>query len=411
MAVNQLNKTEIARIERRAKDMTTITMAYKFIMNRITNDIHEWRILAWIMAKLQLKNPKYQFPEDCRPMAQKTQEVLFRGENGPAVEITMPLSFVLYENEKTGRIHEDLDIAAKAFERLQRKGIVYRNYEAAKKPTGGKDVLLAANIPVVLAYRLFKAGNNDRQFVKFSIDNVFWEALLDFSEGYRIVELPILLNLKNNVARKIYMQVSRQRKPTVMSIDKVREWLDYKDRYPESKDFLRYAFGPAKKELDKISPFTFEVEGLGECVCETKYKSYRGRGNSLKYVRITPVYQKGKLALIDDRLEQFWRDNYTQADLRDDEIMMLHETFRFTQNDIIANVDLIVGCKHIKNGEFNDNWRDEVNFLGFLGEVKQSMLKNGIIDAKKTRYALGAMKKIKSIFDENAIADGTEETK
>ena len=411
MAVNQLNKTEIARIERRAKDMTTITMAYKFIMNRITNDVHEWRILAWIMAKLQLKNPKYRFPEDCRPMAQKTQEVLFRGENGPAVEITMPLSFVLYENEKTGRIHEDLDIAAKAFERLQRKGIVYRNYEAAKKPTGGKDVLLAANIPVVLAYRLFKAGNNDRQFVKFSIDNVFWEALLDFSEGYRIVELPILLNLKNNVARKIYMQVSRQRKPIVMSVDKVREWLDYKDRYPESKDFLRYAFGPAKKELDKISPFTFEVEGLGECVGENKYKSYRGRGNSLQYVRITPVYQKGKLALIDDRLEQFWRDNYTQADLRDDEIMMLHETFRFTQNDIIANVDLIVGCKHIKNGEFNDNWRDEVNFLGFLGEVKQSMLKNGIIDAKKTRYALGAMKKIKSIFDENAIADGTEETK
>ena len=344
-------------------------------------------------------------------MAQKTQEVLFRGENGPAVEITMPLSFVLYENEKTGRIHEDLDIAAKAFERLQRKGIVYRNYEAAKKPTGGKDVLLAANIPVVLAYRLFTAGNNDRQFVKFSIDNVFWEALLDFSEGYRIVELPILLNLKNNVARKIYMQVSRQRKPIVMSIDKVREWLAVGDKYKVANDFTRYVFGPAKKELDKISPFTFEVEGLGECVGENKYKSYRGRGNSLKYVRITPVYQKGKLALIDDRLEQFWRDNYTQADLRDDEIIMLHETFRFTQNDIIANVDLIVGCKHIKNGEFNDNWRDEVNFLGFLGEVKQSMLKNGIIDAKKTRYALGAMKKIKSIFDENAIADGTEETK
>ncbi len=207
------------------------------------------------------------------------------------------------------------------------------------------------------------------------------------------------------------MQVSRQRKPIVMSIDKVREWLAVGDKYKVANDFTRYVFGPAKKELDKISPFTFEVEGLGECVGENKYKSYRGRGNSLHYVRITPVYQKGKLALIDDRLEQFWRDNYTQADLRDDEIMMLHETFRFTQNDIIANVDLIVGCKHIKNGEFNDNWRDEVNFLGFLGEVKQSMLKNGIIDAKKTRYALGAMKKIKSIFDENAIADGTEETK
>lgn len=94
-----------------------------------------------------------------------------------------------------------------------------------------------------------------------------WEAILNFSKGFRKYELDIALKLKLTSSLRIYKLLSNQEAPITFSIEQLRAlWkMDERDpktgeylRYRNTSDFIRRNIAPAKEELDRKSPWTFE---------------------------------------------------------------------------------------------------------------------------------------------------------
>ena len=94
-----------------------------------------------------------------------------------------------------------------------------------------------------------------------------WDAILSFSKGFRKYELDTALKLKLTSSLRIYKLLSNQEAPITFSIDQLRAlWkMDERDpktgeylRYKNTSDFIRRNIAPAKEELDRKSPWTFE---------------------------------------------------------------------------------------------------------------------------------------------------------
>lgn len=393
----------------------SVTISNLFALNRITFDIHQWRILFWIMGKYHMKVGDRQYTkEDMKPYYKMLEKVLFVGEGGN-VRVMMPVSFLLSRSEKSGEVETSLTVAKDAIKDLSEKGIDFMNWDVAKTEFNDDEKhIIGAHIPVLAGYVFYK--QRGEVYVDMEVHNVFWKAITDFSKGIRTIEISTLLKLQRQSSIKFYMWISRQSQPIVRPIRWLREMLDCEDTYPETKDFIKRQVKAAKQELDKVSPFTFEYKTLGRLVDLGRYKGdlkkliavqtegrtfyYTrpvGAGNTTENLLIQPKYQEGKNVEVDSRLPQFWTDNYKFSDLSKEEKIMLNEDFFMTDKDIIKYQMLILDCKRVKNGWFNSEWRKGKKFIDWLSIVKASIL------LKKDRESINRIGYLKTAI-ENEIS-------
>lgn len=106
----------------------------------------------------------------------------------------------------------------------------------------------------------------DRQFgAKITVAQEFFNILLDFRRGYRIFDLEFALKLKSSYSLRLYLLMAGQRKPLIFNINDLKAMLIYRDNgkamsYKNTHDFICCVIEPAKKELDKCSPYTFNYK-------------------------------------------------------------------------------------------------------------------------------------------------------
>jgi len=404
------HESESKRVKRWITKADDVTSGLSLIQNKITFDVREWRILAWIMAKMQMKlgdRLDLHDKKNMAPMYESLKSVLFYGENTIAVQVTMPLNFILAKRER-GDATESLQMAKDTFKSLHDKGIDYIDWDALKKTyNDNKAHTIGACIPVVLSYEFKEVGK--KTYVDFLIHEKFWNAILDFSKGFRTFEITTLLSLRNVSSIKFYTLNSHQKKPMVYSVAWLRKWLNCVNIYTDDKDFIKRMVKAAKTELDKKSPFTFDFVQLGEQVSpyegnahpenyvlfDGNYFKKAGKGRGAKTINIgfTPIYQEGKNKVIDERMSVFLKDNYKFADLSDEELNELRFSFGFDDKTINQYLITIAKCKHIFNGICNPDWRTGHNFIDFLSRVKDSMLRKHGRDANSVGYLVASMKK------------------
>lgn len=84
-----------------------------------------------------------------------------------------------------------------------------------------------------------------------------WKGILDFSKGFRKVDLNAILSLSKVCSVRMLCLVSNQRTPFTFSIRSLREMWGMEDKYPDTSDFLRRTVEPAKAELDEKAPWSF----------------------------------------------------------------------------------------------------------------------------------------------------------
>lgn len=112
-----------------------------------------------------------------------------------------------------------------------------------------------------------KDGHNTK--VTFVIHNELWNALLNFAKGWRLVNLPTFLRLKSTYSVVLMILVSQQTQPITYRLETLRRILNCEDKaaYKRTNNFMARVIDPAKKELDELSPYTFEYtmrrEGIG----------------------------------------------------------------------------------------------------------------------------------------------------
>lgn len=97
----------------------------------------------------------------------------------------------------------------------------------------------------------------------FTIDKDIYEALLNFAKGYRKFELKTAFNFESPNTMRFYELFSNQKKKQRYSIEWLKTRFGVEEKYiGRPADFIKYVVKPAKKELDKKSPYSFEYEKI-----------------------------------------------------------------------------------------------------------------------------------------------------
>lgn len=85
-----------------------------------------------------------------------------------------------------------------------------------------------------------------------------WQAVLDFSKGFRRFDLNAALSLSKSCSSRMFRLVSNQTAPITYTIDTLRQMWGLEGRYAKTSDFIRRTIDEAKAELDEKAPWTFE---------------------------------------------------------------------------------------------------------------------------------------------------------
>ena len=151
--------------------------------------------------------------------------------------VTMPISIFL--NGEEDKNHTRIK---KAIESLENKKFIYEDNKTW-------EIIRILSEPKIDKYK---------EFATFRINPKIVSAFLDFSKGFSKYELVTAMKFESIYAMRFYELLSGQKKPIIYSIDNLKIMFQIEDKYKLTADFFRYVIEPAKKELDKSAPYSFE---------------------------------------------------------------------------------------------------------------------------------------------------------
>lgn len=122
--------------------------------------------------------------------------------------------------------------------------------------------------------------------VTFNLHPIIYEALLDFSKGYRKYELETAISFKSVYAIRFYEFFSGQTASLTYSIEILKSMFGLQNKYKDVYLFVNRVIKPAKKELDLKAPFSFTYQ------LEYEKKRTNPHGGRKKVIGITfnPIY-------------------------------------------------------------------------------------------------------------------------
>lgn len=116
-----------------------------------------------------------------------------------------------------------------------------------------------------------------------NVNKTTWEAILDFSKGFRRYDLQVAMQFSRTCSLRVFKLISNQRYPLTYTLQELREMWGLKDKYKSTKDFIKYTIDSAKEELDRSSPWTFEYNPI----YSNKAEENRGRVGRKSITAIT----------------------------------------------------------------------------------------------------------------------------
>jgi len=152
--------------------------------------------------------------------------------------ISMPISaFLVNEDDKNYSRVKD------ALERLNSKRFEYED-DRLWKP------IRMIEKPVIIKYG---------DIVKFELHAEIYEAILSFAKGYRKFELKTAMSFESAYTMRFYELFSEQKNPITYTIEHLKMMFNLETKYIDNAtNFLQRVIIPAKEELNKKSPYSFE---------------------------------------------------------------------------------------------------------------------------------------------------------
>lgn len=102
----------------------------------------------------------------------------------------------------------------------------------------------------------------------FYVAKILFDVILDFRQGFRVVDLQTLLTLPSPSAARLYAIMMNQKTPITMKLSTLKKMFGVEDKYKQSADFIKRVLVPAKECLDKaqVDSFTFAPVKEGQKV-------------------------------------------------------------------------------------------------------------------------------------------------
>jgi len=98
--------------------------------------------------------------------------------------------------------------------------------------------------------------------IHFKLHEDIYDALLNFSKGFKRFELQTAFTFESVYAMRFYELFSNQRTPLTFSIENLKLMFGVEKKYLNPSDFIRKVVETAKNELDKKSPYSFTYTAL-----------------------------------------------------------------------------------------------------------------------------------------------------
>lgn len=220
------------------------------------------------------------------------------------------------------------------------------------------------------------------------VNRNIWNAMLDFSKGFRKYELETAVKLRGKYSLRIYKLVSKQNTPISYSIADLRKMWGLTDKYKKVDDFVKNTIESAKKELDSVSPYSFDY-ALTSAKSSDLNKGRKGRP------AITSVTFFPKHRLQNESTDAV-RKMVDMSMLLDKELYnnLLYK-FDFDYNGIKANVSLL----DVASREFDLlSFLDHIAPAALRAENPQGYVINAIRKHLKDEHGI--------IFDGNVMLRG-----
>lgn len=219
--------------------------------------------------------------------------------------------------------------------------------------------------------------HKNKEHIGFTLREEIVQAFLNFSKGFKKYELKTAMEFESVYSMRFYELLSNQKTPINYSIDYLKEMFQLSNKYKLTADFLRYVIEPAKKELDKCSPYTFHYE---------KIKT----GRKITGIRFIPIHQpqfEDESLKKQKALKQMSNRWYIPKNIED----YLKYNYEFTDKELSNNLNLF---EHLYNT------LSEEELLDFLVELKPL---TAWVDNPKG-YLIGALKKkSEQLFEEKYL--------
>ena len=263
------------------------------------------------------------------------------------ISYTLPISLFLKDDDKNN--HKEVK---KALESLKRKELTYQDDDTWASLT------IIAN-PKISRYK---------ETVTFTVDKMINDAFLDFSKGFKKYELKTAMEFESVYSMRFYELLSNQKTPINYSVEYLKEMFSLSDKYKLTADFIRYVIEPAKKELDKCSPYTFHYE---------KIKT----GRKITGIRFIPIHQpqfEDESLKKQKAMKQMSNRWFIPKNIED----YLKYNYEFTDKELNNNLSLF---------ESLYNHLSEEELLDFLVELKAQSVLYEIKNIKA--YLIGSLKK------------------
>ena len=210
------------------------TAHYKF-------SIDEKRIIYRLIEIAQSEIKGIKLNENIRPLYR--QETLFDG-----MEITLPITSILDVVTDDGSKSKHYDRIKKALDSLEEKKIYFEDLDG----TWEKERFI--HRPKVTP----RTGNAICQVAGW-----FWDLILNFSKGYTKYELFTAMRLKSIYSMRFYELMSGQKNMVFeYSIDEMRDIFGLDGKYTRPSSIKERIIDPARKELDAVAPYSFDVEDV-----------------------------------------------------------------------------------------------------------------------------------------------------
>lgn len=206
----------------------------------------------------------------------------------------------------------------------------------------------------------------------FRVNHKVWELIVNFSKGFRKMELKTLFQLNSVYSCRFYELLSNQ-KVITYTIENLKEMFGVSDKYKLNSDFIRIVVDRSKKELDEKSVWSFDykVKKLGRKFHSITFYGYEVEKN------IDIEFKKKQLSkdisvrwYLDKKERKSLLENVGFSDLEIKRNMILFQEFKENGGDLL----MLISRKKRDLREMEED-RPRFNKKGYFVNVLKSELK------------------------------------
>ncbi len=273
------------------------------------------------------------------------EKYIVDSNNQGDITYTLPISLFLKDDDKSN--HKEVK---KALENLKKKELTY------------EDDKMWASLSIIANPKIMKYSEK----VTFTVDKMINDALINFSKGFKKYELKVAMEFESTYSMRFYELFSHQKTPINYSIDDLKKMFKVSDKYKLTANFINKVIVPAKKELDKSSPYTFNYDQIKT-------------GRKITGIRFIPIYQPQfeddeiKKQRLNKQISNRW---FIPKNVED----YLKYNFDYTDKELKNNLNLFENLY---------NNLSEESLLDFLSELREP----SAYATNRKAFIIGALKK------------------